>query len=394
MPEDLDGALLQLRPLLLDPDRLVRAVAAGRRRSATPPWRRVELRPIDLKDGRHLQVVTYDDRKATTANPAYGVQAEVEVDALLAEPFGNWHVQTTTETLQLRVTKKGQAQLHRTAESGEQVTGHDRAARHLIDPGDPLFRVLGAGAAKRRQVDAFLRVLQAAVAEADLPAGRPLRVVDLGCGNAYLTFAAYRFLSADREVRLTGIDQRPEMRERNTALAAELGWGEHLTFEAGDIIDTRPATTATPEGALDVVLALHACDTATDDALAQAVHWDARVVLASPCCHHDLQRQMSAGRAPAPYGLVARHAILRERLGDLLTDAVRAALLRRVGYHVEVVQFVSAEYTPRNTMIRAVRTTDRQPDPAADAEYAELVADWAVTPHLQTLLADDLAGRG
>ncbi len=97
---------------------------------------------------------------------------------------------------------------------------------------------------------------------------------------------------------------------------------------------------------------------------------------------------------PAPYGLVARHAILRERLGDLLTDAVRAALLRRVGYHVEVVQFVSAEYTPRNTMIRAVRTTDRQPDPAADAEYAELVADWAVTPHLQTLLADDLAGRG
>ena len=317
MPEDLDGALLQLRPLLLDPDRLVRAVAAGRRRSATPPWRRVELRPIDLKDGRHLQVVTYDDRRATTANPAYGVQAEVEVDALLAEPFGNWHVQTTTETLQLRVTKKGQAQLHRTAESGEQVTGHDRAARHLIDPGDPLFRVLGAGAAKRRQVDAFLRVLQAAVAEARPP------------GRAAAAGRRPRLRQRLPDLRGLPLPQRgpggathrhrpaaAEMRERNTALAAELGWGEHLTFEAGDIIDTRPATTATPEGALDVVLALHACDTATDDALAQAVHWEARVVLASPCCHHDLQRQMSAGRAPAPYGLVARHAILRERLGD------------------------------------------------------------------------------
>jgi len=388
VPEDLDGALQQLRPLLLDPDQLVRAVAAGRRRSATPPWRRVELRPIDLKDGRHLQVVSYDERKATTTNSAYGEQAGAEVDALLAQPFGNWHVQTTTETLQLRVTKKGLAQLHRKAEANEQQTGHDRAARHLIDPGDPLFRVLGAGASKRRQVDAFLRVLQAAVADADLPADRPLRVVDLGCGNAYLSFAAYRFLSEGREVRLTGIDQRPEMRERNTAIAAELGWSEGMAFVAGDIIDAPD-----PGGPVDVVLALHACDTATDDALAQAVHWTAPVVLASPCCHHDLQRQISAGRAPSPYGLVARHAILRERFGDVLTDAVRAALLRRVGYRVEVVQFVSAEYTPRNTMIRAVRSEGVPADPAADAEYDALVADWGVTPHLQTLLADDLAAR-
>jgi SAM-dependent methyltransferase len=388
VPEDLDGALQQLRPLLLDPDQLVRAVAAGRRRSATPPWRRVELRPIDLKDGRRLQVVSYDERKATTTNSAYGEQAGAEVDALLAQPFGNWHVQTTTETLQLRVTKKGLAQLHRKAEANEQHTGHDRAARHLIDPGDSLFRVLGAGASKRRQVDAFLRVLQAAVADADLPADRPLRVVDLGCGNAYLSFAAYRFLAEGREVRLTGIDQRPEMRERNTAIAAELGWSEGMAFVAGDIIDAPD-----PGGPVDVVLALHACDTATDDALAQAVHWSAPVVLASPCCHHDLQRQISAGRAPTPYGLVARHAILRERFGDLLTDAVRAALLRRVGYRVEVVQFVSAEYTPRNTMIRAVRSGGVQPDPAADAEYDALVADWGVTPHLQTLLADDLAAR-
>jgi hypothetical protein len=157
---------------------------------------------------------------------------------------------------------------------------------------------------------------------------------------------------------------------------------------AGDIIDAPD-----PGGPVDVVLALHACDTATDDALAQAVHWSAPVVLASPCCHHDLQRQISAGRAPSPYGLVARHAILRERFGDLLTDAVRAALLRRVGYRVEVVQFVSAEYTPRNTMIRAVRSEGAQADPAADAEYDALVADWGVTPHLQTLLADDLAAR-
>jgi hypothetical protein len=136
-----------------------------------------------------------------------------------------------------------------------------------------------------------------------------------------------------------------------------------------------------------VVLALHACDTATDEALAQAVRWQAPVVLASPCCHHDLQRQMAAAGSPAPYSLVTRHGILRERLGDVLTDAFRAALLRMQGYRVDVMQFVSAEYTPRNTLLRAVRgggdaTTARQ-------EYDAMVAEWGVTPHLQTLLDAD-----
>ena len=390
MPEDLDGALQQLRPLLLDPDVLVRAVAAGRRRSATPPWRRVELRPIDLKAGRHLQVVAYDERQATTTNAAYGDQAGAEIDALLAQPFGNWHVQTTTETLQLRVTKKGLAQLHRKAEGGEQHTEHDRAAQHLIDPGDPLFRVLGAGASKRRQVDAFLRVLQAAVAEADLPAGRPLRVVDLGCGNAYLSFAAYRFLAADREVLLTGIDQRPEMRERNSALAAELGWSDAMTFVAGDIIDAPAADGAGSMSMRARAARLrHRHRRRAGPGRPVGCAGRARLAVLPP----RPAAADAAGSTPPPYGLVTRHNILRERLGDVLTDAVRAALLRRVGYRVEVVQFVSAEYTPRNTMIRAVRTGAALPDSRADAEYEALVTDWGVTPHLQTLLADDLAAR-
>jgi SAM-dependent methyltransferase len=381
VPEDLDTALAGLRPLLLDGTALVRAVAAGRRRDATPPWRRVEVRPTDLKSGRHLQVVTYDERAATTTNHPYGEPAERAVDALLADPYGNWHVQTTDQTVQLRVTKKGAAQVHRAAAAAEQQTGHDRARQHLIDPGDPLFSVLGAGAAKRRQVDAFLRALESAVEDVELPADRPLKVVDLGCGNAYLSFAAYRFLAESHDVELTGVDLRAQSRERNTELAADLGWSTSAHFVEGAIID------APVQPPVDVVLALHACDTATDEALAQAVRWQAPVVLASPCCHHDLQRQMAAAGSPAPYSLVTRHGILRERLGDVLTDAFRAALLRMQGYRVDVMQFVSAEYTPRNTLLRAVRgggdaTTARQ-------EYDAMVAEWGVTPHLQTLLDAD-----
>ncbi len=387
MPEPLAAALTSLRPLLLDADHLVRAVAAGRRRGAQPSCQRATLRPVDLKDGRRLQVVTDDGQGPRTRNEAYGeagAGAAAAVDALLAEPFGNWHVQTTTETVQLRVTKKGEAQVHRAVAANAQHTEHDRAKPHLIDPGDPLFTVLGAGASKRRQVDAFLHMLAGVVEDAQLPRHRALRVVDLGCGNAYLTFAAYRYLSERGPVDVVGIDVRPQARERNNELAAQLGWSEHLRFEEGLIVD------ATVEPA-DVVLSLHACDTATDDALAQAVHWQAPAILASPCCHHDLQRQLKAAPAPAPYALLTRHAILRERFGDALTDALRAALLRRVGYRAEVVQFVASEYTPRNTMIKAVRRAGAPPVSAeVDEDYDDLVRGWGVTPYLQTLLADAL----
>jgi SAM-dependent methyltransferase len=397
VPESLAEALASLRPLLLDPEGLVRAVAAGRRRGAQPSWQRVVLRPVDLKNGRHLQVVIEDGQGPRTSNEAYddaASRAAVDgtgadrtagaahvVDALLAEPFGNWHVETTTETVQLRVTKKGAAQVHRAVAANAQHTGHDRSKPHLIDPGDPLFKVLGAGAAKRRQVDAFLHMLAGVIDEASLPGDRPLRVVDLGCGNAYLTFAAYRFLAERRPVEVIGIDLRAQARERNNALTAELGWSEHMHFEAGLIGQAAVTSPA------DIVLSLHACDTATDDALAQAVHWQAPAILASPCCHHDLQRQLKAAPTPAPYALLTRHAILRERFGDALTDALRAALLRRVGYRADVVQFVASEYTPRNTMIKAVRADRPAPDEAV-REYDDLVSGWGVTPYLQTLLAD------
>ena len=189
-------------------------------------------------------------------------------------------------------------------------------------------------------------------------------------------------------MELTGIDLRPEMRERNTALAAELGWSDRVRFVAGAIGETGVESGAAA-AAVDIALALHACDTATDDALAQALRWQAPVILAAPCCHHDLQAQLKSAVPPEPYGLVTRHPILRERLGDVLTDALRAALLRREGYRVEVMAFVSAEYTPRNTMLRAVRPGGDgpiRPDPALAADYDELVKAWGVTPYLQVLL--------
>jgi SAM-dependent methyltransferase len=397
-PPDQESAPREMiRAALLDEASLVRAVGSGRRRGDEPPaYQRVELRYVDIKAARHLQLTEYDERQAHIRNVGSGPETDKLVDELLAEPYGNWHVETTTETLRLRYTKKGKLLLHRQDDSREQQTGHDRAKLRLLDPAAPflielgisdhLGRVKPSRQSKYKQIDEFCKLLAPALDEAiaagRIPPGRPLQVVDLGCGNAYLTLAAYHLLTAGgHDVRMTGIDRSPDARLRNTRRVTALGWQDHLRFVDATIADAEQETRP------DVVLALHACDTATDDALARAVGWEAPLVLAAPCCHHDIQKQLKQVEAPAPYALLTRYGIVRERFADVLTDSLRAAVLRQVGYRVEVVQFVDSEHTPRNLLLRAART-GAPASPDIRAEYDALVRDWQVRPRLATLVLD------
>lgn len=405
MSEPLLRALARMRSHLLDPDVLVRAVGSGRQRGQEPRWRRVELRYVDLKAGPHLQVTAYDQTQAHTSNHAVGDDARDAVDDLLDEPFGNWHVETTTETHQVRVTKKLEAVVHTQPRAEEVVAdrSHDREKDRLLPVDDPLFRTLGltdesgrvkpSRQAKYRQVEDFLRVLDPTLSEAiDKDHLRrptdddPLRVVDLGCGNAYLTFAAHRLLSGIRglPVRVVGVDVKQQSRDHNAAVAREVGLDAE--FVVGSILgaDLSSALAAPPE----VVLALHACDTATDEALARAVGWQAPVVLAAPCCHHDIAAQLRRTPTPAPYAMLTRHGILRERLADTLTDGLRASLLRMEGYRVDVMEFVASEHTPRNTMLRAVRTGGPVKGGGVRKEYDELVATWGIRPRLAELVGE------
>ncbi len=388
----LEDALLECETLFYRTDSLVRVVLSGRRRNMQTPYERIDMRPIALKDGLHIQVSHSDGRQMTTKN--YKPQ-EAPFSELIRSGYANVLLELTDSSLSLRITKKGEPLIHREQSQREQVLAHDRSKERLLDPSDPFLIAVGISDAsgkvkpsktdKYLQVEEFLRLLVPTLTSA-LAAGHieqpteedPLSIVDLGCGHAYLTFAAHQYLqSQGLPVRVIGIDIRTSARDRNNEIARQLGISHSIDFRAEEIADT------TLKGA-DVAIALHACDTATDDAIAWAINSDARLALIAPCCHHDIQAQMN--EIPEPWTLITRNGIMKERLGDLLTDALRMQIMKLNGYRVEAIEFIGGEHTPRNLMIRAVKT-GAQPDPSEEGKYQEMLSLWKVKPALASLVS-------
>jgi SAM-dependent methyltransferase len=386
-----EDAFLQASSRILDTSTFVRAVLSGRRRNMQVSFERIDIRPVEIKGVLHLQLMQNDGRATTTKNL---LPEQISVDQLLDSGYANITVESTTEAFSVRITKSGDAQVHIEKRASEQNLSHDKKKERLLDPSDPFLREVGIADAKGvikpsrqdkyKQVEEFLRLLSptlnAAIEAGQIhkpTADKPLRITDLGCGHAYLTFAAHQFLmKSGIPVEVTGIDVRPDSRDRNNAIAEKLGITATITFKAEEISKT------TADSA-DIAIALHACDTATDDAIAWAVNGGAKLLLIAPCCHHDIQKQIDA--APEPWGALTKFGLMKERLGDLLTDSFRAQLLRIVGYRVEVIEFVGGEHTPRNLMIRAVKT-GAKPEKLDIDRYLEITAEWGVTPALEKKL--------
>jgi SAM-dependent methyltransferase len=388
MQTTLDEALAEASIRILDSSTFVRAVLSGRRRNMQVAFERIDIRLVEIKGVLHLQLMQNDGRATTTKNL---LPEQISVDQLLDSGYANITVESTAEAYSVRITKSGDAQVHTEKRLSEQNLSHDKKKERLLDSNDPYLREVGIADAKGvikpsrqdkyKQVEEFLRLLSPTLNTA-IDAGqihkptadKPLRITDLGCGHAYLTFAAHQFLmKSGIPVEVTGIDVRPDSRDRNNAIAEKLGITKSINFKAEEISKT------TADSA-DVAIALHACDTATDDAIAWAVNGGAKLLLIAPCCHHDIQKQIDA--VPEPWGAMTKFGLMKERLGDLLTDSFRAQILRIVGYRVEVIEFVGGEHTPRNLMIRAVKT-DAKPDTLDLDRYREMTAEWGVTPALE-----------
>jgi SAM-dependent methyltransferase len=369
---------------------LVDAVLSKPRHSAGT--RRVAVRPLLLRGSLRYQLTSYLGDRTVDENlePA---EAERRVCELVGGTFRQSLLRTADADYQVLGTRV----LKRPPSAKGATLAHDREKRRLLEDGvpnaflvelgvmTPAGKVRASRYGKFRQLNRFLELVDDVVSH--LPVGRPLRVVDFGSGKAYLTFALYQHLRERRglELDVLGLDLKADVVERCNALAGILGY-ESLRFEVGDI--------AGYEGIeeVDLVISLHACDTATDAALERAVRWNAEVILAVPCCQKELAGQLGA-HSGTPSALL-EHGLVRERFAALATDALRAKLLEAVGYRTQIVEFVDLEHTAKNVLIRAVRRRAGGDRERAMREYVELRDSLGASPYLERALGELVRADG
>ena len=381
---------VEVRRRVFEEPGLMRLTQVARRGGTV---KRSSLRPLQLKGVRQFQLETSEGGRVAVRN-LEALEAVPAVDRLLAQTGAReLHLVTASGDLHIRVTRKGKTLVSRSkplTREVEEAPAHDHVKRQPLQSFDAgaFLRVTGISdvdgnikpsmRGKYDQINEFLRLFDVIVAERP-EAGTPLFLADCGCGKAYLTFAAYFYLSRryELDVQVRGIERNVELVETVRRMAEDLGVSKDVQFLAEDLatchLVDRP----------EIVMSLHACDTATDEALARAVEWGSRVILCAPCCQHELQGEMNDG---GPMRAVVRHGILRERLADILADTFRAQILRILGFRVNVMEFVSPEATARNLMLRAeyaVKPGQQQ----AVGEYIELRDLWQVKPYLETRLA-------
>ncbi len=323
--------------------------------------------PVELRRGAAVKLVD-GPRTETVERDRWPER----LDALLADAR-NVHLHAPEGDLHARRTKKGKwlSSRGRPSSAAPPLGAHDRSPQHPLPDDHPLFAATHSSRDKRRQVQHYVELLRTLpVWERDR-----IRVVDAGCGKAYMSLALVAYgREAGTRVELVGLDANPKVIDTVRGIAEELGYDE-ARFVATTI-------DAYEDDGIDVLVSLHACDTATDEAIAAGLRLGAEAIVVAPCCHHELAAQIAANEKD---GLL-RHGLLLGRQADLVTDALRAAALESLGYRVDVIEFVAAEHTAKNLMLRAVRDPSPARERRAAEEFAELRDRYGVDPAIGRLV--------
>ncbi|WP_139992785.1 class I SAM-dependent methyltransferase [Paenibacillus paridis] len=375
----------------IDSGELLQATLSQPRRKDGTASPKTVIRPIELKNGLHYQFEYHYPTKVTHENIAVD-QAAAQVISQLQESYRQALVKTTEADVQLLFSKKGKAAILRKPPTGgarptslqhnrqkQRVLAEGKAAPFLVELG--IMTAEGLVHAKKqdkyRQINRFLEMVTDVLAY--LPKDRELTIVDFGCGKSYLTFALYHLLAVEqqREINIIGLDLKADVIAFCSELAEKLGY-DKLKFLVGDIAEYEELQSA------DMVVTLHACDTATDAALAKAVNWGASVIMSVPCCQHELFKQVT-NDALSP---ILSQGLLKERFAALATDAARGTLLEVLGYKVQMLEFVDPEHTPKNLLIRAVRTEQQGVSAKKWEQYEQFRQFLSISPSLEHMLAD------
>ena len=370
---------------------------------------KIALRPVTIGGEKCFQAEMTDDGQVRAKNFDMNGAAEGLEEIIAQKGARDLHLMTASGDLHVRVTKKGHVLVSRSAEMTRiaKIMPHDRVKKTPLTSFDAtvLLKAIGIADAngdirasmrgKYDQVNEFLKIVADAVKDEKGKEGN-FTVVDCGCGKSYLTFALHAYLTQAlgfADVRVIGIDRRSDVIAASRKIAAAIDVAGRVTFIEADIIDNDfGGDNDLKNLKVDMVVSLHACDTATDEALARGVEWKARYIVSAPCCQHELQKTVGKTGADAEkmFAGLLRQGILRERLCDLLTDSFRALILRILGYRVQVVEFVSPDATARNILLRAeYGVKSGQPQPVS--EYLDLRDAWGVSPWLETRLSGILS---
>ncbi|NBD23569.1 class I SAM-dependent methyltransferase [Paenibacillus glycinis] len=354
------------------------------------------IRPVELKGSLHYQFQYYKDNKVTHENVPQAQAAERMAEWLILH-YRQALIRSDDADMQVLFNKKGKAAVLSkpsalAPEAKGEALAHNRQKQRVVQEGEaaPFLvelgimtkdgQVIAKKQDKFRQINRFLEMVTDVLPH--LPADREITIVDFGCGKSYLTFALYHLLAVKqgRRISVVGLDLKADVIAFCTELAEKLGY-DRLRFQVGDIADYKD------QSEVDMVVTLHACDTATDAALAKAVEWGASVILSVPCCQHELFKQI-ANETMKP---LLSHGLLRERFTALATDAIRTQLLEVLGYRTQLLEFIDPEHTPKNMLIRAVKTAGGKSD--ADVKWQEYVAFRGmlqVSPYLERALEERL----
>ena len=318
---------------------------------------KVKIRPIMLKNTVVFQVTEYKGAQVFHEN--YEKETLIEkIEEYLKEYFKQMELTTTSVQATVLISKKGKVTIKKKGiQSGQQVDlSHNKAKKYILQEGTlvPFLVDLGVqtkeGKIVRSNYDKFRQINRYLEFIADimpiLPKDRCINIIDFGCGKSYLTFALYYYMKilCGRDIQVIGLDLKEKVIEDCNALAARYGY-ENLKFVTGDV------STYTGEGNVDMVVTLHACDTATDYAIEKAVKWGARVIFTVPCCQHEVNKQIENEQLQP----LLKYGLIKERMSALITDAIRANMLEELGYQVQVMEFIDMEHTPKNILIRAVK---------------------------------------
>lgn len=353
----------------------------GKPRGDDKTLKNLLVRPVSLRGEPHLSFVWRHERQDITKNHLPG-PALVELEKLIGEEFHSAHLFTTTRTTQLEYNKKGQPRLTHGPAAAEKTSAndHDRKKSRLLPPESQTWlEALGVTTAtgavregmadKHRQIHKFVEILSHLAADAPLPDSRPIEVADMGCGKAYLTFATHDYFNRveNRATNVVGVEARPELVEKCREIAHRAHCNR-LSFRAGTI-----QSAGFP--ALDILVALHACDTATDDAIIQGVQAGAALIVVAPCCQKEIRAQLRPSPVLAP---ALKHGIFQERHAEFATDALRALLLEWAGYDTKVFEFISTEHTAKNIMIAGTKRRGQSRTDEAAAKVREFAAFYGI----------------